>query len=72
MNDSERIANYIKAFEQLTVLIADVDQAIQRAIEDQDRLGLKQYKHLKTAYIQQLAELISRAPQSVRVQATAV
>ncbi len=71
MNDNEMTTNYIRAFEQLTGLIADVDLAISRAADDQDRLGMKQYKHLKTAYVQQLAELISRAPQSVNVRAIA-
>ena len=71
MNEQERAAAYINAFEQLLSLIDDADNAIDRADRNQDKLGVKQYDHLKKDYVQQLADLISRAPDSVKVQAVA-
>jgi hypothetical protein len=63
--------NYVKAFDHLVQLVRDVEAAIERAELDGDRLGAKQYQHLKKEYVQQLAELISRTPQSVDLQAVA-
>ena len=69
MNDDALITNYIQAFENLVFLIEDTDAAIRLAADDQDQLGVNQYRHLKKDYVYQLAELIGRAPQSVRLQA---
>lgn len=71
MNEQERAAAYINAFEQLLSLFDDADNAIDQADRNQDKLGVKQYDHLKKDYVQQLADLISRAPDSVKVQAVA-
>ena len=68
MNE-ELTTNYIRAFTQLVDLVRDTDTAIQRAQQDHDQLGVRQYQHLKRDYVHQLAELISQAPQSIQVQA---
>ena len=70
MSEQERATNYIHAFDQLITLISETDNAIDRADYNHDKLGTKQYTHLKKGYIQQLADLISQAPHSVRVKAT--
>ena len=69
MSEQERATNYIQAFDQLITLISEIDNAIDRAGYNRDKLGVKQYTHLKKGYVQQLADLISRAPHSVRVRA---
>ena len=69
MNDETLATNYIRAFEHLVGLLTDAEAAILLADADQDQLGLKQYRHLKQDYVHQLADLISRAPHSVRLQA---
>ena len=69
MKEQEIAENYIRAFEYLLSLITDTDSAIDRAIQLNDSLGIRQYKHLKKDYVQQLAELIGCAPKSVSLQA---
>lgn len=69
MNEQDLTQNYVKAFDHLVQLINDVDDAIDRSQRLQDSLGVRQYEHLKKDYVHQLAELISRAPKSVTVQA---
>lgn len=58
MND-ELTINYIRAFRQLVDLVRDTDTAIQRAQQDHDQSGIRQYQRLKKDYVSQLAELIS-------------
>ncbi|QMW03515.1 hypothetical protein [Spirosoma foliorum] len=69
MNEQELTQNYMKAFEHLLRLMSDVDNAIDRSRQSNDSLGVRQYEHLKKDYVQQLADLISKAPKSVTVQA---
>lgn len=71
MNEQEVTTNYIRAFEHLLTLISDVDNAIDRARQIKDSFGIRQYEHLKKDYVQQLADLISRTPKSVHLQAIA-
>ncbi|WP_460969564.1 hypothetical protein [Spirosoma migulaei] len=59
----------MKAFDHLLRLISDADDAIERSQQVSDSLSVRQYEHLKKDYIQQLADLISRAPKTVTVQA---
>ncbi|GAB4011337.1 hypothetical protein GCM10028808_24550 [Spirosoma migulaei] len=69
MNEQELTQNYMKAFDHLLRLISDADDAIERSQQVSDSLSVRQYEHLKKDYIQQLADLISRAPKTVTVQA---
>lgn len=70
-DEQELTQSYMKAFDHLLQLISDVDDAIDRSQRAEDSLGVRQYEHLKKEYIQQLADLISKAPKSITVQAVA-
>lgn len=69
MNEQELIKNYVRAFDHLVTLIHDVDDALDRSKRASDDLGVRQYEHLKKDYVQQLADLIGKAPKAVTVQA---
>ena len=69
MNELELNQNYVKAFDHLLQLISDTDEAISRSQRTDDKLGVRQYEYLKKDYVQQLAELISKTPKSITVQA---
>jgi uncharacterized protein Yka (UPF0111/DUF47 family) len=71
MNEQELTQNYMKAFDHLLQLISDVDDALDRLQRVEDSLGARQYEQLRKEYIQQLADLISKAPKSITVQAVA-
>lgn len=69
MNEQELIQNYVRAFDHLMRLIHDVDDALDRSTRANDGLGVQQYEYLKKNYLQQLADLIGKAPKAVTVQA---
>lgn len=69
MNEQELVQNYVRTFDHLVTLIHDVDDALDRLKHTSDNLGIRQHEHLKKEYVQQLADLIGKAPKAVIVQA---
>lgn len=67
MNDQEAKAHFLQAISEQLESIAVVNRQILRHRQASSDLELRQYQHLRKEYLEQLAELMERLPDSMRL-----
>ncbi len=68
MKEDDLAQNYIAAMNHLLQLIDGTNQAIVRSKRDDDSLSVRQYQHLRADYLNQLADLMNRSPDAIRLE----
>lgn len=68
MNTSEYRENYLKALNRLLSLIEGTNRSISIAEKYNSPLEVKQYRHLRKDYLQQLAEMMEQMPDSMKLE----
>lgn len=68
MTANEHRENYLKALNTLLSLIEGANRSISVAEKYNSSLEIKQYRHLRKDYLQQLSDMMERMPDSMKLE----
>ena len=68
MKANEHRENYLRALNRLLALIEGANRSIAVAEKYNSPLEIKQYRHLRKDYLQQLSEMMEQMPESMKLE----